>query len=102
MIYCGKCHCCLEGHTNICVNRTTIGYEIDGGFAQYVKIPKEAIACGNVVEIPDNGTLGTPTSIVLLLRHQSAGGVPPAQLRKGGLQQDGLRHIQAGGLADRL
>ena len=54
MIYCGKCHCCLEGRTNICVNRTTIGYEIDGGFAQYVKIPKEAIACGNVVEIPDN------------------------------------------------
>lgn len=53
MIHCGKCHCCLEGKTNICASRTTIGYEIDGGFAQYVRIPKEAIACGNVVRIPD-------------------------------------------------
>lgn len=54
MIHCGQCYCCKAGKTNICVNRTTIGYEIDGGFAQYVKIPKEAIACGNVVPIPDN------------------------------------------------
>lgn len=54
MIYCGHCHCCKDGRTNICINRTTIGYEIDGGFAQYVKIPKEAIDCGNVVPVPDN------------------------------------------------
>ena len=54
MLYCGHCYCCREGRTNICVNRTTIGYEIDGGFAQYVKIPKRAIECGNVVPIPDN------------------------------------------------
>lgn len=54
MIHCGHCYCCREGRTNICANRTTIGYEIDGGFAQYVKIPKEAIECGNVVTIPDN------------------------------------------------
>lgn len=54
MIHCGTCHCCKAGKTNICTNRKTIGYEIDGGFAQYVKIPKEAIACGNVVPIPNN------------------------------------------------
>ncbi len=54
MIHCGKCYCCREGKTNICVNRKTIGYEIDGGFAQYVKIPAEAIECGNVVSIPDS------------------------------------------------
>lgn len=54
MIHCGHCYCCQNGKSNICANRTTIGYEIDGGFAQYVKIPKEAIECGNVVPIPDN------------------------------------------------
>ncbi len=54
MIHCGHCHCCKEGRTNICTNRITIGYELDGGFAQYVKVPKEAIACGNIVPIPDD------------------------------------------------
>ena len=54
MIHCGRCYCCQEGKSNICANRTTIGYEIDGGFAQYVKIPRAAIECGNVVPIPDN------------------------------------------------
>ena len=53
MIYCGQCYACKSGSTNICIHRTTIGYEIDGGFAQYVRVPAEAIACGNVVKIPD-------------------------------------------------
>lgn len=54
MIHCGECYACKNGNTNICVNRKTIGYEIDGGFAEYVKIPYEAIRCGNVVRIPDS------------------------------------------------
>lgn len=39
MLACGKCYECKNGRTNICVNRKTIGYEIDGAFAEYVKIP---------------------------------------------------------------
>jgi L-iditol 2-dehydrogenase len=52
MLHCGECYVCKEGRTNICVNRKTIGYEIDGGFAEYVKIPAEAIRKGNVIKIP--------------------------------------------------
>jgi len=51
MIPCGECYACQSGRKNICVNRITIGYEIDGGFAQYVKIPKEAIQRGNVLKV---------------------------------------------------
>lgn len=98
MIYCGKCHCCLEGHTNICVNRTTIGYEIDGGFAQYVKIPKEAIACGNVVEIPDNVSdeVAAISEPIAAAYH----GIQQAQLKDGdifvivGAGPIGLFHVQ--------
>lgn len=54
MISCGNCYACKNGRKNICVNRTTIGYEIDGGFAQYIKIPKEAIQNGNVLKVPSN------------------------------------------------
>jgi len=52
MIPCGKCYCCKTNRKNICLNRKTIGYEIDGGFAEYVKIPKEAIQNGNVIKLP--------------------------------------------------
>lgn len=54
MIPCGQCYCCKDNRSNICVNRKTIGYEIDGGFAEYVKIPKEAIEKGNVIKLPDD------------------------------------------------
>lgn len=56
MIHCGECYVCQDGRTNICVNRKTIGYEIDGGFAEYVRVPAEAIEKGNVVRIPDEVT----------------------------------------------
>lgn len=51
MISCGECYTCKNGRKNICVNRTTLGYEIDGGFAQYIRIPKEAIQMGNVLKV---------------------------------------------------
>ena len=51
-IACGKCYACRAGRKNICVNRTTIGYEIDGAFSQYVRIPAEAIAGGNLLHVP--------------------------------------------------
>ncbi|WP_084544078.1 alcohol dehydrogenase catalytic domain-containing protein [Paenisporosarcina indica] len=54
MISCGDCYTCKTGRKNICVNRKTIGYEIDGGFAQYIKIPKIAINMGNVFKVSSN------------------------------------------------
>jgi len=54
VIGCGKCHYCLNGRENVCANRTAIGYEFDGGFAEYVRIPSTAIKAGNVVKIPDH------------------------------------------------
>ena len=53
IIACGTCHACLEGRRNICVRRRTFGYEIDGGFAEDVIIVPEAVAGGNMVQIPD-------------------------------------------------
>lgn len=53
MIPCGTCYICQSGRKNICVNRVTIGYELDGGFSQYVKIPAIAIEAGNVIKVPE-------------------------------------------------
>lgn len=54
VIPCGKCYYCLNGRENVCANRTAIGYEFDGGFAEYVRIPHAALEAGNLVKIPDH------------------------------------------------
>lgn len=51
-ITCGKCYACRTGQKNICVNRKTIGYEMNGAFSQYVRIPAEAIVNGDLLHVP--------------------------------------------------
>jgi 2-desacetyl-2-hydroxyethyl bacteriochlorophyllide A dehydrogenase len=36
---CGHCPLCLEGNRNLCLSRTTIGINADGGFAELVRVP---------------------------------------------------------------
>ncbi len=36
---CGQCPLCQEGNTNLCLGRTAIGIEVDGGFAEQVCVP---------------------------------------------------------------
>ena len=52
-IACGHCDYCLRGYENICRNLVAIGYEVDGAFAEYIRIPARAVANGNVFRIPD-------------------------------------------------
>jgi L-iditol 2-dehydrogenase len=53
-IPCGRCAYCKRGLENNCEDMTAIGYEVDGAFAEYVRIPARALATGNVHVIPDN------------------------------------------------
>lgn len=50
---CGECNYCKSGHTNMCDNLKTIGYQFDGGFAQYMRIPGLAFKMGNVYRLPE-------------------------------------------------
>ncbi|RMF95085.1 MAG: threonine dehydrogenase [Candidatus Schekmanbacteria bacterium] len=54
IIPCGNCYACRRGEMNICTGRQTLGYEYNGGFAEFVAIPKEAISAGCVIKIPDS------------------------------------------------
>ena len=53
-IPCGACAYCKRDLENICENLTAIGYEIDGAFAEFIRVPARALAAGNVHAIPDN------------------------------------------------
>jgi L-iditol 2-dehydrogenase len=52
VIPCGVCYACQRGMDNICLNRAAIGYEYDGGFQEFMKIPEVAIRQGNVFKAP--------------------------------------------------
>ena len=54
VIPCGCCPMCRRGMENVCMNRKAIGYEFDGGLAEYVRLPEIAIKSGNIVKIPEH------------------------------------------------
>lgn len=48
-ITCGQCPRCREGRQNLCRVIKTLGIDIDGGYADYLKIPAR-----NLVKLPDS------------------------------------------------
>lgn len=53
-IGCGTCAQCIAGWTNLCPDYSALGISLDGGFAEFMRIPGEAIRQGNVMQIPDH------------------------------------------------
>lgn len=48
-IGCGICDECVRGDTHLCANYKAFGINMDGGFAEYVRIGKDALSQGNVM-----------------------------------------------------
>lgn len=46
---CGVCDHCVSGNTHLCRDYKAFGISVDGGFAEYVRIPAEVIRQGNVM-----------------------------------------------------
>ncbi len=38
-ITCGGCEFCRSGNENLCIRRKVIGVNVDGGFAEYIRVP---------------------------------------------------------------
>ncbi len=51
-IGCGVCPNCRKGLNQLCPDYDAFGISIDGGFAEYMKIPASAIRGGNVMKLP--------------------------------------------------
>lgn len=54
VIPCHTCSSCLSGRDNACMNRLALGYQFDGGFAEYIKIPEVCIKDGNIFKLPED------------------------------------------------
>ncbi len=65
LIPCGRCDYCLSGKPNLCRNALMTGITINGAFAEYVKLPKEAVFKINGKLNLLEATLVEPLSIIL-------------------------------------
>jgi L-iditol 2-dehydrogenase len=52
-IPCGKCAECRRGRMTVCPNQESMGYQYDGGFAEYMVVPAGVLAVGGLNRIPD-------------------------------------------------
>jgi L-iditol 2-dehydrogenase len=67
---CGVCDFCISGMGHHCPDLWALGVNIDGFFADYIKVPEEAVRQGNVAIIPEHlsfeeAALAEPLSCVL-------------------------------------
>lgn len=54
IIPCLNCIYCENKEYNLCTNLKEIGSSINGGFAEYIKIPENILNVGGLVPVPDN------------------------------------------------
>jgi L-iditol 2-dehydrogenase len=70
IVACGVCEFCRVGKRNRCPQRVTLGYDENGGLAEYVLIPAPIVRLGHVFPLPaglalDQASLLEPTACVL-------------------------------------
>jgi L-iditol 2-dehydrogenase len=70
LVYCGKCNFCHDGLFELCSGYKEIAQSWQGGFAEYMAIPQEAVEHGTIQRIPEgidpvHATLVEPLSSVV-------------------------------------
>jgi L-iditol 2-dehydrogenase len=76
VIPCMECDFCKIGRYEMCDNKVIFGFDIDGGFADYLKIPEIAIKAGCVNIISpvlsfEEATFAEPLAVVLNSQERS-------------------------------
>ncbi len=61
---CGVCDMCVSGNTHLCPEYRAFGINMDGGFAEYVVIPEDAVRQGNVTKIDTNKMTFSEAAVV--------------------------------------
>jgi L-iditol 2-dehydrogenase len=69
-IPCGWCADCRAGRLSVCPAQKALGYDYDGGFAEYLRVPSKVLAVGGLNRIPGSvgfgeASLAEPLACVL-------------------------------------
>lgn len=54
MLSCGVCVHCRNDRDKYCDTIEGIGHDIDGGYAEYIRMPKHGVDTGKLIRVPDN------------------------------------------------
>jgi L-iditol 2-dehydrogenase len=77
---CGQCHDCRRGKTPVCPNQTSVGYHYDGGFAEYLIVPRAVLAVDGLNRIPEGVSFAEASvaePLACVLNGQELAGVGP-------------------------
>ena len=100
IVACGSCRFCITGRRNRCIARKTLGYDLDGGFAEQLLVPAEIVSQGHVMKIPDVLTLDvaalTEPSACVLASLDLSGVVAGSSMAIVGAGPMGLLHLLLG------
>lgn len=55
---CGRCRACLRGDVNLCETPHAVGITEDGGFAEYLKLPRALVEQGNLLPVANGAEAG--------------------------------------------
>jgi L-iditol 2-dehydrogenase len=80
---CGHCEQCVSGNNNLCSEYEALGVTMDGGFAEYMRVPANSVQQGNVIILDDSvdsavAALMEPFACVL--RGQNAVHIKPGEV----------------------
>ena len=89
-IGCGICDWCSSGDTHLCPDYQAFGINMDGGFAEFVRVPSSAIMQGNIMVLDSS----MPLDVAALIEPASC--VLNGQLRTGIHLNDKVLIIGAG------
>lgn len=51
---CGICDDCIRGNGHMCKEYKALGINLNGGFAEYVRIPAQAVRAGNIIPLEEH------------------------------------------------
>jgi L-iditol 2-dehydrogenase len=62
---CGQCPLCREGNRNLCLSRTAVGIDVDGGFAELCRLPARCCWPAPAAAATDALMLTEPLAVVV-------------------------------------
>ncbi len=100
---CGVCDLCTSGNSHMCLESEALGVTVDGGFAEYMKVPARAVAQGNISPLEESisfeeAALAEPLSCVYNA-YEKIGIYPGDHVLVIGAGPIGLMHIKVAFLA---
>ena len=97
---CGVCPLCREGNRNLCLSRTAVGIDVNGGFAEQACVPARCCWPAPAGIAPDQLMLAEPLAVVVraVARGEAAASESAAVLGVGALGLLAIQVLKAKGL----